>query len=141
MSRFTCLNTLLKKRKLHHIRMEADGNCFYRAVCIAYHKDEDLHHLLRRTTMEHMLESIDTYARYFSSMQVMIGKLNANKRVGVWTTDMVNLVPHAVATMLNCCIEVYTVTETDEVVKYTFGEGQKIRLLRKNNQYDVLTKD
>ncbi len=121
--------------------MVADGNCFYRAVCTAYHKDVDLHYLLRRTTMEHMLESVDTYGHYFPSMRVMVGKLNANKRLGVWNSDLADLVPHAVATMLGCCIEVYAVTETEEVIKYSFGEGPKIRLLRKDNHYDVLLKD
>jgi hypothetical protein len=43
--------------------------------------------------------------------------------------------------MLGCCIEVYAVTEAEEVIKYTFGDGQKIRLLRKDNHYDVLMKD
>ncbi len=131
----------MRTRKLHQIPTVADGNCFYRAVCTAYHKDVELHHLLRRTTMEHMLESVDTYSKFFPSMRVMLAKLNANKRLGVWDSDLADLVPHAVATMLGCCIEVYAVAQTEEVIKYSFGEGQKIRLLRKGNHYDVLLKD
>jgi hypothetical protein len=141
MSRFTSVKSLLNARKFRRTSMEADGNCFYRAIAAAYHNDVDLHHLLRRATMEHMLESADIYLRYFPSMRVMISKLNSNKRLGVWNNDLADLVPHAVSVMLHCCIEVYSVSDAGEVIKYTFGEGQKIRLLRKNNHYDVLIKD
>ncbi len=140
-SRFSSTATLMRSRKLRSVAMVADGNCFYRAVATGYHKDVDMHHLLRRTTMEHMMESADTYMPYFESEKTMMGKLNANKRLGVWNSDLADLVPHAVASMLSCCIEVYAVDDNDEVTKYVFGEGEKIRLLRKDNHYDLLLKD
>lgn len=140
-SRFPSLPVLLRTRKLRRVPMVADGNCFYRAVCAGYHKDVELHHLLRRTTMEHMLESLDVYGHYFPSMGAMVGKLNANKRLGVWNSDLADLVPHAVAQMLGCCIEVYSVGEKEEVTRYSFGEGTKVRLLRQDNHYDLLIKN
>ncbi len=121
--------------------MLGDGNCFYRAVSTGYYKDVDMHHLLRRTTMEHMMESVETYAPYFESVKSLNGKLNANKRLGVWNSDLADLVPHAVSQLLNCCVEIYDVDENEQIVRYTFGEGQKIRLLRKENHYDLLLKD
>jgi hypothetical protein len=121
--------------------MVADGNCFYRAVSVAYYKDVNMHHLLRRLTMEHMLETVDTYSPYFESPKSMLGKLNANKRLGVWNSDLADLVPHAVAQLLNCRIEVYAVSDEDEVIRYSFGEGEKIRLLRNDNHYDLLFKN
>lgn len=140
-SRFISVPTLLRSRKLRQIPMLADGNCFYRAVSTGYYKDVDMHHLLRRITIEHMLENVDTYAPYFESLQKIVGKLNANKRLGVWNSDLGDLVPHAVAQLLNCCIEVYAVTEDGQVIRYTFGEGEKIRLLCKDNHYDLLLKE
>ncbi len=140
-SRFTSVPILLRSRKLQQVPMAADGNCFYRAVSTGYYKDVDMHHMLRRTTMEHMMESENTYAPYFESVKSMMGKLIANKRLGVWNSDLADLVPHAVAQLLNCCVEIYDVDENDEVVRYTFGEGEKIRLLRKNNHYDLLAKN
>lgn len=141
MSRFPSIPVLLRSRKFHRVPMMMDGNCFYRAVCAEYHKDVDLHHLLRRTVIEYMLESSDVYGKYFPSMRIMLGRLNANKRIGVWNSDLADLVPHAVAQMLGCCIEVYAVTEDEQVIRYSFGEGTKIRLLRQNNHYDLLAKD
>lgn len=141
MSRFPSVPVLLRSRKFYRLPMMADGNCFYRAVCTGYHKDVDLHHLLRRTAMEHMLESADVYGHHFPSMRVMVGKLNANKRLGVWNSDLADLVPHAVAQMLGCCIEVYAVAEDNQVTRYSFGEGPKIRLLRQDSHYDLLVKE
>jgi hypothetical protein len=140
-SRFTSVSTLLRSRKLRRVSMVGDGNCFYRAVATGYHKDVDMHHLLRRITMEHMLEAVDVYAPYFESMRHLVGKLNANKRLGVWNSDLADLVPHAVAQLLTCAIEIYNVSENDEVIRYSFGEGTKIRLLRKDNHYDLLLKE
>ena len=116
----------------------ADGNGFYRAISTAYYKDVEMHHLLRRTTMEHMME--DDYSDYFTSRKSFQGILNANKRLGVWNSDLADVVPLAVAKMLGCCIEVYSVYD-GEVRKYSFGEGTKIRLLHSNNHYDLLLKD
>jgi hypothetical protein len=140
-SRFTSVPVLLSTRKLRRIPIVDDGNCFYRAVSTGYYKDVDMHHLLRRTTIEHMLESMDTYSPYFESPKSMLGMLNANKRLGVWNSDLADLVPHAVAQLLNCRIEVYAVTEDDQVIRYSFGEGEKIRLLRKDSHYELLLKN
>ncbi len=137
---FPCLQTLLNFRKFHVVPVDADGNCFYRAVAKGYYKDIDMHHMLRRTTIEHMMEDVAEYAPYFESQKSLLGKLNANKRLGVWNTDLADLIPQAVAALLHCQINVYAVADNEEVVRYSFGEGQKIHLLLRNNHYELLVK-
>jgi hypothetical protein len=141
-SRFASVPTLLRSRKLRTVPMMGDGNCFYRAVCAAYYKDVDMHHLLRRITIEHMMDDADVYEHFFESRAAMLRRMTANKRPGVWNSDLADLVPVAVAKLLGCCIEVYSVVE-DEVIRYRFGEdlGSPIRLLHKDNHYDLLLKD
>ncbi len=100
-----------------------------------------MHHLLRRITMEHMLEDLNEYEPFFESPAVLRRKLISNKRICVWNTDLADIVPMAVARLLACCIHIYSVTADDEVVHYSFGEsGTTIRLLHHNNHYDLLLK-
>ena len=138
---FACIQTLLKHKKLCLEKVEPDGNCFYRAVAKSYYKDVDMHHLLRRITMEHMMEDAEEYEGLFESKKSLVAKLNANKRLGVWNSDLADLVPLAVANLLNCRLEIYAVAENEKVQTYVFGEGEKIRLLLRNNHYDLLIKD
>ncbi len=138
---FPCVQTLLKYRKFCVDTVDADGNCFYRAVAKGYYKDVTMHHLLRRTTIEHMMEDSAEYEPLFESKKTLVAKLNANKRLGVWNSDLADLVPLAVANLLQCQIDVYSVDDTEEVMKYSFGKGEKIRLLLRNNHYDLLVKN
>ncbi len=138
---FPCVQTLLKFKKFVLEPVDADGNCFYRAVAKGYYKDDDMHHMLRRTTIEHMVDASEYYGQLFESKKSLIGKLNANKRLGVWNSDLADLVPLAVSQLLNCRLEIYAVSEDEKVQKYTFGEGEKIRLLLRDNHYSLLVKD
>lgn len=138
---FPCVQTLLKYKKLFLDTVDSDGNCFYRAVAKGYYKDVDMHHMLRRTTIEHMMEDVEEYEGLFESKNSLMGKLNANKRLGVWNSDLADLVPLAVAKLLNCKLEIYAVSDNAEVKTYEFGEGEKIRLLLRNNHYDLLVKN
>lgn len=142
-SRFASLPILLRSRKFRVLPVIADGNCFFRAVATAYHKDEDMHHLLRRILMEHMMEDVEKYLPYFDSPKRLSAVINANKRLGVWNSDLADIVPMAMSELLSARIEVYSL-EGEEVAKYVFGEafgGQKIRLLLKNNHYEILEKN
>lgn len=122
--------------------MIGDGNCFYRAVAAAYYKDVTMHPTLRFFTMDHMLDSADVYQHFFESFMSMKRRLTANKRLGVWNTDLADLVPFAISRLLQCRLEIYAVTDDEEVLKHSFGEsGDTIRLLYKNNHYDLLVKN
>lgn len=143
MSRFSSLSVLLRSRKFHVLPVEGDGNCFYRAVAQAHYKDESFHLLLRRTLMEHMWVDKADYEPYFESLKRFSAVLTANKRAGVWNSDMADLVPMAITKLLSVKVEVYSL-EDNEVAKYVFGEefgGKAIRLLHKDNHYDLLVKN
>ncbi len=135
-----CIQSLFKLGKFTPEPVQADGNCFYRAVAKGYYKDVDMHHMLRRTTIEHMMETAAEYVPYFESQKSLMDKLNANKRLGVWNTDLADMVPQVVAALIGCCIHIYAVTENDTIMKYTFGEGPVIHLLLHNNHYNLLVK-
>ena len=151
-SRFASVQTLLQARKFRVVPMVGDGNCFYRAVATAYYKDVDMHPTLRNFTMEHMLDSAETYQPFFETFLAMKRRLTANKRLGVWNSDLADLVPAAVASLLGCRVEVYSVcSETDEVIRHRFepcdainasnSSTTTIRLLHKKNHYELLLKD
>ncbi len=149
-NRFSSIKTLLSTRKLKLVAIKGDGNCFYRAIATAYYKDPDMHYPLRRTLMDHMLAEADEYSLYFEDSKRFTRVLQANKRKGVWNSDLCDLVPLAVSKLLNIRVEVYSVitneedeNETSEVIRYVFGERNPntLRLLHQDNHYDLLVKD
>jgi hypothetical protein len=87
-----------------------------------------------------MLEDVDFFQHLFVSKDAFVSRVAANKRLGVWNTDLGDIIPLAVAKLLNCCLEIYSVKE-DKVMRYRVGEGPKIRLLHQKNHYDLLLKD
>jgi hypothetical protein len=141
---FASVPVLLKTRKLRRVPMVPDGNCFYRAVAAAVHGSPKTHKDLRSRLMDHMLEMEATYSPFFESQARFRRVLAANKRLGVWNSDLADIVPCAVANLLGVVLEVYSVTDDDSVVRYSFNEeqtgGQKIRLLHEHNHYDLLLK-
>lgn len=124
--------------------MVPDGNCFYRAVTTALYGSPVNHKDLRSRLMNHMLEMEHVYGALFESPKRFRGVLAANKRLGVWNSDLADLMPSAVASLLGVSLEVYSVAEDESVVRYIFNEetvsGSKIRLLHENNHYDLLVK-
>lgn len=122
--------------------MIGDGNCFYRAAATHLYADPNKHLLLRRTLIEHMAEEQGQYVPFFESPKKFQNVLHANKRAGVWNSDLADLVPVALAQLLNIRVEVFSVADTGEIQKYTFGSEQPnpIRLLLKDNHYDLLIK-
>ncbi len=139
---FTSLLSLLRYRKLKVVPMMGDGNCFYRAVATHYYSDPNMHLLLRRTLMEHMAEDPADYTPFFGSPQKFKNILHANKRAGVWNSDLADLVPVAISQLLNLRVEVFSVGDSGEIQKYSFGPERPnpIRLLLNDNHYDLLIK-
>jgi len=94
-----------------------------------------------------MLAEADEYSLYFEDTSRFTRVLRANKRKGVWNSDLCDLVPMAVSKLLNIRVEVYSVIiskdETNEVIRYVFGEKNPntLRLLHQDNHYDLLKKD
>jgi hypothetical protein len=140
-SRFASLPILLKTRKLHRVAMVPDGNCFYRAISTAFYKDVQAHKTLRAKVMDYMLETETMYSALFESPKRFRAVLAANKRLGVWNSDLADMVPFATANLLKIRLDVFSVLEDGEIAHYIFNdgcEGPTIRLLHEENHYDVL---
>ncbi len=141
LTRFSSIKTLLSTKKLTLTAIKGDGNCFYRAIATAYYKDPDMHFPLRRSLMDHMLAEAEEYSLYFEDTSRFTRVLRANKRKGVWNSDLCDLVPMAVSKLLNIRVEVYSVID-NEIIRYVFGEKNPntLRLLHQDNHYDLLVK-
>lgn len=140
-TRFASVPVLLKARKLRRVPMVADGNCFYRAVAAAFYNNTRAHESLRHRIMDYMLEMEDIYTALFESPRRFRAVLAANKRLGVWNSDLADIAPFAAANLLQVRLEVFSVCEGGEVARYIFNESQtglKVRLLHEDNHYDVL---
>lgn len=121
--------------------MVADGNCFYRAISTAYYNNVQAHKTLRAKVMDYMLETEAMYSALFESPRKYRAVLAANKRLGVWNSDLADVVPFAAAHLLNIRLDVFSVLEDGEIAHYIFNEecgGPTIRLLHEKNHYDVL---
>jgi OTU domain-containing protein 3 len=144
-SRFLSLSALLKSRKLRVVEITGDGNCFYRAVARAFHKDEDFHLLIRSTLMEHIVEDPTPYTAFFENEKRLRNLAHANKKPNTWNSDLADVVPFGISNLLNCRVEVYSVNGNDGgVSKFVFGEdkGSPIRLMHVNgNHYNLLEKN
>ena len=141
-ARFASLPLLLRTRKLKLVPIKGDGNCFYRAVATGYYRDSEMHFILRRAIMDHIQSSIEDYAIFFDSVAKFTRVVTANKRKGVWNSDLCDIVPLAVSQLLNIRVEVFSVVD-NEVIRYVFGEDKPstLRLLHQDNHYDLLKKD
>ena len=121
----------------------ADGNCFYRAVSLGLYGTEDRHAKLRADCMAAFLRKKDSYAVYFESMEKFIRCVHANKRDGVWNTDISDMTPDVVADMLGVHIAVYNKNifsgAVDAPAEFNAGATTTVRLLRVANcHYNLL---
>lgn len=123
--------------------MTGDGNCFYRAIALAYYNDECMHAALRYVTMNHIQTHLDEYKRYFDEDINLLRYIHANKRSGVWNKDIAELVPYIVSTCLNVCILIHNQDAYGHIDTSTFGyahaaNGNVIHILRTNNSHHNL---
>lgn len=139
MSRFSSVTALLGHHSFKQIPVIDDGNSFYRAIAIAYYKEQDFHLLLRRTVVEDIQYDAQ-YQLYFPSMFVMTKGLQSHKRKGHWSHSLERMIAFAVSRLLNVRLEIYSVQE-DGIQKHVFStpySGQTVRLLQRNDTFDLL---
>jgi hypothetical protein len=118
-----------------------DGNCFYRALALAYYNDESMHTTLRYATMNHMQTHLDDYKRYFDADVNLLPRIHAHKRSGVWNTDISDLVPYIASETLDIQLVVHNQDADGHIQTHTFGnaDGQTINLLRVgDSHYNLL---
>ena len=114
-----------------------DGNCFYRAVAKAVLGDESRHAELRKRTMDHLRQHEQTYLPFFESSKSFRFAIAANRRDGVWNTDITDIAISALPQILNITLHIYN-TEND--TKFIVGnEGEVYTLQRVNDShYNIL---
>jgi len=71
----------------------------------------------------------------------MLRAISANRRLGVWNTEISDLAVTVVANLLNVTLKIHNVNADNSIYSFTVGEGETIiHLLRTNgNHYDLLT--
>jgi hypothetical protein len=94
-------------RKFRLFPMPRDGNCLFRAVARVYHQDEDMHLLLRRSLMEHIMEDKHAYEPLFFGPRSFDGALMSGRQKGVWNPDLSGVIMSALADYLCVTLESY----------------------------------
>lgn len=86
------------------ISVRADGNCFFRAICVILTGAEDEHMKIREAVTKHVSDHPDMYRSFLQSRGGMSQYLSNMRRSREWATDVELL---ATATLLKTVIEVY----------------------------------
>jgi hypothetical protein len=123
-------------------QIPGDGNCFYKAVAEAYYKDQEFHKTLRHMTMNRLVDEREKYAVYLSdNITNMMRTIAANRRLGVWNTEISDLAVTIVPELLKVTLKIHDVNADTKINTITIGESETIiHLLRTNgNHYDLLT--
>jgi hypothetical protein len=121
-----------------------DGNCFYRALAIAVYDDESFHTTIRSTTMNTIQSDAETYLPYFSKNEKrFLTALHANKRTGVWNTEIADIVPQVVPDILDVNLGIVDYDDDTKMLTiHKFGESAErktVWLLRTDgSHYDLL---
>ena len=130
-------------RKFRHVAMPRDGNGLFRAVAKAYHQDEDMHLMLRKSLMEHIMEDKHVYAPLFFGPRSFDSALINGRQKGVWHPDLAPVVLTAIADFLCVTLEVYSYDgDSVQRVVYRPLEGaasSRVRLLLNRDHCDLLT--
>ena len=135
------LNSFLSANNYILMEIAGDGNCFYRSAAIALFKDESKHKLLRDIMMDHMLTKTEQYAEYFTSGIQYRRKVAANRRDGVWNTEIADIVPVQLAVKFDITLVIHDCNETTKkVTKRKYGHGAtRVHLMRTNDgHYSLL---
>lgn len=94
--------------------------------------------------MDRIVEDKDKYAVYLSdTIKNMVRTVTANRRLGVWNTEISDLAVTVVPELLNVTLKIHDVNADNVINTYTVkatDEKAIIHLLRTNgNHYDLLT--
>ena len=135
------LSSFLSANEYILMEIAGDGNCFYRAAAIALFKDESKHKVLRDIMMDHMLTKTEQYAEYFTSDIQYRRKVSANRRNGVWNTEIADIVPVELALKFDITLVIHDCNETTKkVTTRKYGRGAtKVYLMRTDDgHYSLL---
>lgn len=92
--------------------------------------------------MNHLVDEHKKYVVYLSdNVPNMLRAISANRRLGVWNTEISDLAVTIVPELLKVTLKVHDVNSDNNINTITIGESETIiHLLRTNgNHYDLLT--
>jgi hypothetical protein len=116
-----------------------DGNCFYTTMGFFSELDADS---MRKKIMDYMTENKAFYSVYFESEKDFLSRVKANRRPGVWNSDICDIVPQAASQMLKRTIIVHNYTDNRTFNLITFEHenptGNAIHVFRKSDHYEIL---
>ena len=95
--------------------VQADGNCFFRALSVIISGVEDNHMTIREAITRHVQENSDIYRTFLQSRGGMDNYVRSMRRAREWATDTEIF---AAATFLKIIIEVCTQTRSSRGYEY-----------------------
>lgn len=116
-----------------------DGNCFYTSsgFFCGLNAFE-----MRKKVMNYMMENKAFYSVFFDGEKEFLSCVKANRRSGVWNSDICDIAPQAAAQMLNRSIIVHNYSPNDSftIISFTVDNptGPDIHLFRKSHHYEIL---
>jgi hypothetical protein len=116
-----------------------DGNCFYTSTgffCNLNAKE------MRTSLMNYITSNKAFYSVFFETEKEFMGCVRANRRPGVWNSDICDIAPQAAAQMLkrNIIIHNYSADGTFNLITFAVENpgGNDIHLFRKSHHYEIL---
>jgi hypothetical protein len=123
-------------------KITGDGNCFYRALAAALIGDDEQHMSIRGAIMDYMAAHVGDYGMYFEDPKTYKRCVAANRKSGVWNTEICDLVPSATAAALTIKLVIHSFDLSKRVVvveAYGPEDGAQIDLMLLCGHYSLLT--
>lgn len=109
------IDALLASNGLKRVRIEGDGNCLFKAACVA-NCDFESPEILRQKLCDHLSSNIDTYIDFLPSgtsandterKNKYISKVNFLREEGHWDNDLADALPLAIANLSGRVLKIY----------------------------------
>lgn len=116
-----------------------DGNCFYTTIGFFSGINATT---IRKKIMDYMTENKAFYSVFFETEREFLSCIRANRRSGVWNSDICDIVPQAAAQMLKRSIIVhnYAADNTFNLIEFQVDNptANVIHVFRKSHHYEIL---
>ncbi|KAH3779743.1 hypothetical protein DPMN_002916 [Dreissena polymorpha] len=106
------IDALLASNGLKRVRIEGDGNCLFKAVCVST-CDFESPEILRQKLCDHLSAKLDTYIDFLpnntcaNKMDKYISKVNFLREEGHWDNDLADALPLAIANVSGRVLKIY----------------------------------
>ncbi len=116
-----------------------DGNCFYTSTGFFCNLNANE---MRANLMNYIGSNKAFYSIFFETEKEFMACVRANRRPGVWNSDICDIAPQAAAQMLKRTIIIhnYSADETFNLITFAVENpcGNDIHLFRKSHHYEIL---